>query len=291
MSKLCLGTVQFGLKYGVNNALGRQPDRQECYGIIGRALQTGITCFDTASAYGDAETLLGNYSWGKYSPKIISKLSPECPDDRHIVIEKIKESLQRLGMNQLYGYMLHRGADMQKVAVMDGLVSAKELGLVEKIGVSIYEPDEALQAANDDRIDIIQIPYNVLDRRLDKFDFFDIAKGNHKEVFARSAFLQGLLLMKPEKAEVNVPKSGEWIAKFQEVAKCYGYTPAEAAMLYSLCHEGIDHVVFGVDTVGQLEDNLAIQKKKDGFGNCYKALKVMFMDNIPREILVPSLWR
>ena len=70
MSKLCLGTVQFGLKYGVNNTLGRQPYRQECYGIIRKALQTGITCFDTASAYGDAEKLLGKYSF-----KIIARMS------------------------------------------------------------------------------------------------------------------------------------------------------------------------------------------------------------------------
>lgn len=290
MSKLCLGTVQFGLKYGVNNALGRQPDRQECYGIIGRALQTGITCFDTASAYGDAETLLGNYSWGEYSPNIISKLSPECPDDRHIVIEKIKESLQRLGMNQLYGYMLHRGADMQKAAVMDGLVSAKELGLVEKIGVSIYEPEEAMQAVDDARVDIIQIPYNVLDKRLDKVGFFTKAKEKNKKIFARSAFLQGLLLMKPEDAEKRVEKSGKWIKAFQDTAKVNGYTPAEAAMLYSLRHEGIDYVVFGVETIEQLMINLAVQDKIDGFTNCYEDLKNMFSD-VPREVLVPSLWR
>lgn len=290
MSKLCLGTVQFGLKYGINNALGRQPDKQECYGIIGRALQSGITCFDTASAYGGAETLLGKYSWGEYSPKIISKLSPECPNDTHIVIEKIKGSLQRLGRAELYGYMLHRGADMQKAAVMDGLVSAKEFGFVEKIGVSIYEPEEAMQAVDDARVDIIQIPYNVLDKRLDKVGFFTKAKEKNKEIFARSAFLQGLLLMNPEEAEKRVEKSGKWIKVFQDTAKANGYTPAEAAMLYSLCHEGIDYVVFGVETIEQLMINLAIQDKIDGFTNCYEDLKNMFSD-VPREVLVPSLWR
>ena len=290
MTKLCLGTVQFGLKYGVNNALGRQPDRQECYAIIKKAIQSGIMCFDTASAYGTAESLLGGYFWGRFVPKIISKISPECPNDDKIVAVKIKESLQRLGITKLYGYMLHRGADMQKEAVMAGMVTVKKEGLVEKIGVSVYEPEEAMQAVDDTRVDIIQIPYNVLDKRLDRNGFFDKAKNNNKEIYARSAFLQGLLLMKPDAAEERVPQSSPWIAKFQEVAKDYGYTPAEAALLYSLCHDGIDYVVFGVETVEQLMFNVAIQNRMTGFGSCYGELKEMFTD-VPREILVPSLWR
>lgn len=290
MSKLCLGTVQFGLKYGINNALGRQPDRQECYAIIEKAIQSGITCFDTASVYGTAESLLGGYSWRGFAPKIVSKLSPECPNDCKLVVAKIKESLQYLRMTKLYGYMLHRGVDMQKESVMAGMVIAKAQGLVEKIGVSIYEPEEALLAVEDARVDIIQIPYNVLDKRFDRLGFFAKAKKNKKEIYARSAFLQGLLLMKPDAAEERVPQSSPWIVKFQAIAQKHGYTPAEAALLYSLCHDGIDYVVFGVETVEQLRLNVAIQNKMAGFGSCYGELKEMCSD-VPREVLVPSLWR
>ena len=290
MSKLCLGTVQFGMKYGINNALGRQPVRQECYEIIEKAIRAGITYFDTASAYGTAESLLGGYLWGGIVPNIISKLSPQCPNDDKIVVEKIKESLQHLGLTKLYGYMLHRGADMQKEAVMAGLITAKAQGLVEKIGVSIYEPEEAMKAVDDTRVDIIQVPYNVLDQRLDSIGFFDKAKKNKKEIYARSAFLQGLLIMKPDEAEKHVPQSSKWIAKFQSVAQKHGYTPVEAAMLYSLRHDGIDYVVFGVETVNQLMINLAIQKKMPDLSDCYKELKGMFA-YVPREVLVPSLWR
>ena len=291
MEKLCLGTVQFGMLYGVNNALGRQPDRRECYGIIEEALQAGIRYFDTASAYGTAESLLGDFSWGRYEPKIISKIPPDCADDADEIAARLQASLRRLQTRRLYGYLLHRGADMNRPSVMAGLMAAKAQGLAEKIGVSVYEPAEALQAAMDTRIDIIQIPYNVLDRRLDRVGFFAKAHENRKEVYARSAFLQGLLLMQPAEAEARVPKSGKWIAAFQETAREYGYTPAEAGMLYSLSHTGIDHVVFGVETVEQVRTNLAIQQKIDGFGNCYKALAGMFREDVPREILVPSLWR
>lgn len=290
MSKLCLGTVQFGMKYGVNNALGRQPDKQECYDIIEKALQAGITIFDTASAYGTAESLLGGFPWESHMPRVISKLPPECPDDESVVADKIQESLQRLNLSVLYGYLLHRGSDMDRKSVMAGLAAVKGQGLVKKIGVSIYEPEEAMQAVNDPVIDIIQIPYNVLDKRLDKAGFFDKARENNKEIYARSAFLQGLLLMKPAEAEISVAQSGKLIAEFQGVAQEYGFSSAEAAMLYSLYHKGIDYVVFGVETVEQLRDNLSVQAKLEGFGNCYKTLSRMFMD-VPREILVPSLWR
>ncbi len=290
MSKLCLGTVQFGLKYGINNSLGRQPDKKECYAILDKALQLGITCFDTASAYGKAESLLGEYSWGSFVPQIISKLSPDCPNDDMAVATKIKESLQRLGRTRLYGYMFHRAVDMQKDGVMFGMMTAKERGWVEKIGVSVYEPEEALMAVEDARVDIIQIPYNVLDKRLDRSGFFVKAKKTKKEIYARSAFLQGLLLMDPYEAEGRVPQSSQWIAKFQAIAQDYGYMPVEAAMLYSLCHDGIDYVVFGVETLEQLMINLTIQNKMVGFCSCYRELKEMFAD-VPREVIVPSLWR
>lgn len=289
MSKLCLGTVQFGLRYGINNALGRQPNRRECYGIISEALYSGITKFDTASAYGEAESLLGGFPWREVKAGIISKLPPGCIDDASVVEEKVRESLDRLGQKKLYGYMLHRANDMSKEYIMTGMVAVKENGLAEKIGVSVYEPEEAMHAVDDQRIDIIQIPYNVLDKRLDKVGFFAKARENNKEVYARSSFLQGLLLMKPETADSRVRGAGKWIAKFHEIANGFDYAPVEAAFLYSLSHSGIDYVVFGVDTVEQLRSNLFVQKKLSGFDNCFKALSEEFMD-VPREVLVPNLW-
>jgi len=60
-------------------------------------------------------------------------------------------------------------------------------------------------------------------------------------------------------------------------------------LLYSLHHDGIDYVVFGVDTVVQLKENLDIQKKLPDFDECYTALRGAF-EGIPRKIVVPSLW-
>lgn len=289
MSALALGTVQLGCRYGVNNAIGRQPTMAEAHAVLTAALDAGIEVYDTAAAYGSAEEVLGAYHLAGKNARIISKLKPDCEDSPTAVLAEIRGSLGRLGGASLYGYMLHRAADRERAGVMAGMVAAREQGLTAKIGVSIYEPAEALAAAADPRVDIIQIPYNVLDYRLDEAGFFDLARENGIEVYARSAFLQGLLLMDPAAAETRVPGSGELVREFQSIAAAHGFTPVEAAMLYSLSHSGIDYVVFGVDTREQLEANTTLASRLADFTACCTALHGHFR-GVKREIIVPSLW-
>ena len=288
VKKLALGTVQLGLNYGVNNAIGRQPTEKEAHAVLEGAVAAGIEVFDTAAAYGNAERVLGSYRLSSKNVRIISKLRPDTADSVDAVIEEIRGSLERLGAKSVYGYMLHRASDMECPNIMRGLAVAKEMGLTEKIGVSIYEPDEALQAVSLG-VDMVQIPYNALDFRLDECGFFAQAKNNKVEVYARSAFLQGLLLMSPAAAETRVKGSGALIAEFQRIVADCGFSPLEGAMLYSLSHPGIDYVVFGVDTAAQLAENIKIAAKLKNFGECYKKLYGAFK-NVPREIIVPSLW-
>ena len=287
VKKLALGTVQLGLNYGVNNAIGRQPTEKEAHAVLEGAVAAGIEVFDTAAAYGNAERVLGSYHLPSKNVRIISKLSPDTADSVDAVIAEIRGSLERLGAKSVYGYMLHRASDMERPNIMRGLAVAKEMGLTEKIGVSIYEPDEALQVVSLG-VDMVQIPYNALDFRLDECGFFAKAK-NKVEVYARSAFLQGLLLMSPAAAETRVKGSGALIAEFQRIVADCGFSPLEGAMLYSLSHPGIDYVVFGVDTAAQLAENIKIAAKLRGFAACYEKLYGAFK-NVPRKIIVPSLW-
>lgn len=289
-AKLCLGTVQLGMKYGVNNTIGRQPTEEESFGLLQAAQNAGIDTFDTASVYGNAEVILGRFHQKMQSDmRFISKLKPDCANNSTAVLEEIQSSLQRLQVKQLAGYLLHRANDIKRQGIMDGLVEAKKRGLTEKIGVSIYEPEEAMLAANDERIDCIQIPYNVLDKRLNLTGFFELAKNNHKEIYARSALLQGLLLMEPKEAELRVNGSGKFIKSFQQIAKRYGYTPIEAAFLYCVNHPDIDFVVFGVDTVEQLATNIKIYNKLEGFVTCFNELNKHF-ERVPKKVLMPNLW-
>lgn len=297
MSELCLGTAQLGLKYGVNNELGRQPTQEESCSVLQAALEMGIYCFDTASAYGTAETILGEFGLAERHDiyqrpvRVISKLRPNCPDDAETVLNEICDSLSRLHAKKLYGYMLHRASDIFCKELMKGLVRAKDCGLVEHIGVSVYEPQEAMDVVRDGCLDMIQVPYNVLDTRLEQNGFFSLAKKRGMEVYARSAFLQGLLLMEPEQAEMKVPGAGVYVRQFQSIAFKRGFTPGEAAFLWSCCHPSIDYLVFGVDTVAQLKENRKIVDKTKSFFSCMEELQQFFSDvDMPREVIVPSLW-
>lgn len=296
-AKLCLGTVQMGMKYGVNNAMGRQPSMEECFDVLQAAIDKGIDCFDTASAYGNAEKILGQFDLASKSTslgtsvKVISKLCPNCEDAEDAVLKELQKSLQSLRAKSLYGYMLHRSSDMCRKGIMEGMERVKAEGLVQKIGVSVYEPEEALSALNDIRIDLIQIPCNLLDGRWEKVAFFEQAAKRGIEVHVRSVFLQGLLLMAPEQADAKVHGSGKFVRQFQGIAQSYGFTPKEAAFLSIVCHPGISRMVFGVDSREQLKENCSMLDKADSFRHCREALQEMCqLLEVPRRILMPSMW-
>ncbi len=191
ISKLVLGTAQFGLDYGINNQTGK-PSRAESLAMIERAVAAGITTFDTAQAYGDAEEILGEFisSSGLGDKiKIISKLSPNLTNNndrnpKEIIEKKIRESLAKLKINTLDGFLLHTPADFYNKGVMEGLKQCRSKGLISHFGVSIYEVQHALDAVSSGLIDYIQIPYNIFDQRLNRTDFFKIARENNVKVFA-----------------------------------------------------------------------------------------------------------
>lgn len=291
MKKLCLGTVQMGKNYGIANVLGRQPSTEESFSVLGLALERGVTYFDTASAYGASEQVLGAFQLARHTDAhIISKFPPGQEDSEQIVLEELRGTLHRLGTSSLDGYLLHDAKDMQRREIVRGLCLAKEKGLVSSIGVSVYEPEDACIAVAEPWVDYVQIPYNVMDQRLDETEFFSMARKKQVKVFARSMFLQGLLLMEPEDVPRNLREILPYLEKFRTISHEHGFSAREAAFLFGLCHPGIDYVVFGVDTVSQLAENLEIAEKQRDFSACGDALFVAFR-GIDRRLINPSLWR
>ena len=140
--KLCLGTVQFGLPYGITNQAGQVPE-VEVSRILDLATASGIELLDTAQAYGTSEMVLGR-CWPKGAPRrLISKLPAGTGQESWE--ESLVASLERLQTPQLDGFLLHRASDLlasEGKALMDWLEGLRERGLVERIGVSIYVASE-----------------------------------------------------------------------------------------------------------------------------------------------------
>jgi len=275
-----------------------QPTRDESFSILDLALSKGIDTFDTAWAYGEAEDVLGEWIENKSlrgKVKIISKMKPHSLNDypdgtksSEIIEKEISKSLNRLKLDYLDGYLFHSPYYVYMSHVLESLKKAKDKGLVRNIGVSIYDESEALQAINSG-IDYIQIPYNVFDQRLDTTDFFEIVKKNKVKVFARSPFLQGVLLMKPDELPSNLSYLKPYLEKFISISLKYNLSQKEAALAFVCSIPNIDYIVFGVETVEQLSQNIDIVKNLKVNDDFIKEIRDSFKD-LNKGAINPSLW-
>ena len=263
--KIALGTVQFGLQYGIANQAGRVQS-EEVRNILQEATAHGIDMLDTAISYGDSESVLGKAGVADW--KIITKLPalPECCKDVAAWVEtQVEASIKRLGVSQLHGVLLHRPLQLlskEGNRLIRALERLKEAGLAKKIGVSVYGPEELVTLVSEMQLDLVQAPLNILDRRLVESGWACKLRNQGTELHIRSAFLQGLLLMDP----VHRPQDfdrwefiwAEWARWLNET----GLTPLQACIGYALSIEEVDKVVVGVDCLEHLQEILSASQFK-----------------------------
>lgn len=296
MAELCLGTVQFGMKYGINNILG-QPSEEEVFEMLDIAIENGIRVIDTARAYGTAEIVLGRYFASRKNAdfvKIISKLRPNIieknkADIYSAVRRECEETLDRLHVKQLNGYLLHTPEYIYQPKIIEALRTLKEEKLVEHIGVSIYELSEGYAALNTEGIDYIQMPYSVLDQRGMQEGFIQEAKKAGVVVFTRSTFLQGLFMMDKERIPKHLNHVIPYIEKFEKLLDKYSVNKVNALIQFVVQESKIDYLVFGVDTKEQLLQDIGVYQGKSISKELIKELKEAFED-IEKSIIFPSLW-
>lgn len=287
MTRLALGTVQFGLNYGVANK-GGIVSQENVKAILKIARGSGVDTLDTAIDYGNSENCLGQI--GIHGFKVITKL-PAIPENQFNVKgwvhHQINLSLQRLGEQKLYGLLLHRPAqlaDESGAELADSLIGLKADGLVEKVGVSIYDPDELESAMAHMNIDLVQAPLNVFDRRLVSSGWLDRLHDAGVEVHTRSAFLQGLLLMPRQ----NIPaKFARWHRLFDawhQWLETNGQSATEACLQYALSFHQISRVVVGVEGLSQLAEICAAAQLRNTLPT-----PVAF-SGVDMDLINPSRW-
>lgn len=275
-SKLALGTVQFGLDYGISNTGGRTA-ADEVTRIIAFAEKQGIGTLDTAHAYGDSERILGEQNLQNW--KIISKFPAVAGRSLNTIFD---ESLNRLHVDQLYGYLAHNATLLlENPKLWTDLQKLKTDGKVQKIGYSLYSPAELDRLMQLGMVpDLVQIPFNILDTRFE--DRLSALKANGVEIHSRSSFLQGLFFINPKK----LPASFDPVVPYLQDLHHQFPNPAErAALLLNFCvsRKNIDKVVIGVNTAEQLQSNLR---------SFDSTTEIPFpeRENINENILNPSKW-
>jgi aryl-alcohol dehydrogenase-like predicted oxidoreductase len=292
-SRLVLGTAQLGMPYGIANRTGR-PDVETAVSIVKTAWEGGIREFDTAQAYGESEAVLGRAlsSLGiSYEARIITKLDPKLdPLQEHNIKRSIKKSLERLQIPALYGLMLHREEwlDHLKYGLGETLRALVLDGTVQHLGVSVYKPDKALQVLQSGIFDMIQVPANILDRRFADAGVVNSADKKGNQVYIRSVFLQGLLLMKPEDLPAHMAFAKDTINKIDSLCARYRYTRPQMALFYIKEKYRHAKIILGAETPIQLEQNLYIWK--DDYTSILEINEFDRLSIADERIINPSLW-
>lgn len=273
-NKIALGTVQFGLPYGISNKTG-QTSFEEVSKILDLAYNKGINTLDTAFGYGKSESVLGKLNQNRFN--IVTKFLPENLEGK--IQNQFNTSLERLKTDNVYGYLAHRPLDvLDNNDVWDYLIHLKETKMVEKIGFSFNEPKEYFLLKEKGFMpDLVQVPFNYFDNRFVKV--LEDLKKNNCEIHTRSTFLQGLFFMNPKNLSNHFSEVKPFISDLQEEFKT---NLAGALLNYVLSFELIDKVVLGVQNSEQLTKNL------ESLENTLELKQ--FSEKIDDSILQPSKW-
>ena len=257
--KIALGTVQFGMSYGVSNTQG-QVSKSQVKSILDFAYKKGITCLDTAYSYGESEKSLG-FSLGNNKWDIITKTphfkSQNIDSSSEIFLEQaFNQSLKNLGLKKIRGLLIHNCDDLFKPGgekIYQKMQILKATGAVEKIGVSIYSGFQIDQLLNEYDIDIVQLPINILDQRLINSGHLTKLSQNNIEIHARSIFLQGLLLMLQDDIPQYFNPIISHLKKFKKIAEDLNMNSLELALSFVMGIKEVNSVVVGVNSIDQLK--------------------------------------
>jgi aryl-alcohol dehydrogenase-like predicted oxidoreductase len=280
ISKLSLGTVQFGLNYGVNNSIGK-PSQTSVNEILDFVKNSGINSLDTANGYGDSESVLGNY--GVENFQIITKTSSE-----NFNLETVKKSLENLKVKKLFGLLLHDTKLLNNWTQKEKNILNQIKNLTQFFGVSIYTSEDFELAINNSDINIIQIPFNLFDQRALKENWFEKAKNNNKFIFIRSIYLQGLFLMDIEKSPVEDAKI--YLEKLENLSKEWNISKQVLAMSFVKTISKNSSILFGCETLEQAKEN--INNFENSLNLTEEQLKILenSFANISENIYNPSRW-
>lgn len=295
--KLCLGTVQFGLDYGIRGQ--KKPSVEDSIKILDYATQNGIDNIDTAFAYGNAEEVVGEFIKRKTISRdklfLISKFKPnELDEVKHqdyvkVIKDNYEKQLKRLSTDYLDSYVFHSSRYAFDEEKLQAMYELKKEGKVKHCGVSVYFPDEARICIESPFVDFIQLPSSIFDQRMKNEGIFDLAlKNGLTQIHSRSAFIQGLILMNEDEVPTFLQGAKPILKKIDELCKKYNISRIKLAMLYVKQFDAISHLVFGVDNIDQLKENINIFEE-DFPIDILKEIGEEFK-NIKTDIMMPSLW-
>lgn len=284
LSKIAIGSAQFGLNYGISNTAG-QVTEDEIDQIFEYAISRGIDYIDTAQAYGSSEQVLGRFS-EKYPLVFITKLKADFGSN-NAIISSFKASLHKLKIDALHGLLYH---DFQSFKdqpdSFEVLKDFKRNGQVKKVGFSLYHPEE-VQYLVDHKLDfdIVQVPYNIFDRRFEPW--FEVLNRLGVEIHVRSAFLQGIIFMDTNNLPSFFAGFSSKLALFNLTCQQLKISPGQLALQFVAANPYINKIVLGVQSLEHLKVN--IEWLEGGINASDMSFTELQENNL--DYIIPSNWK
>lgn len=262
VSKIGLGTVQFGLDYGFT----KKKSQDEVNELLYYADKYEVNLIDTARSYGDSEEKIGNYiSQNKNRLIIATKLEKIMPEDaknkerlKTKIMNSIEASLKNLRLSSIHALQLHQTDSflVNNNDFWEILISLKEEGLIKALGVSVYEEAETINLVEDygDYIDFFQVPYNIFDRRFESLE--KLLEKNQIGVISRSAFLKGVITCDINSLPHELEGLKNYKNELEKISNRLSMKVSEAALLYVCGRQFINSTILGVDSVSELKQNI-----------------------------------
>ena len=298
MSRITLGTAQFGSDYGISNKLGK-PNEKTIHSILDFSVKNGINTFDTAAGYGDSEEILGRFfsmEENNSIPNIMTKISRinsnnDSFDKIFMKIENsIKNSKKKLSNCNITNYLLHNPDDMYNEDIIKSLVKLKEKQIVKNIGVSTYTEQHVKKYLEIPELDVIELPFNIFDTKLMRNGLLKELAKEKKIIFARSIFLQGLFFMKFNNLPIHLKLAKKYLHELHEISNEYKINISKLALTFVRDIEEINSIILGVNNMEQIKINLENMNSERLDDEIKEIILEKFLE-LPDKIINPSKWK
>ena len=282
-NKIVIGSANFGQHYGYANT---NTSEKEIKKIFKFAIMNNINHLDTAINYGNAQKLLGMHNLEMWNIDTkIPKVPFKVKEITSWLEKNLENTLRDLNVTKLNTIYFHEPKDLlgpQAIYIIEYLNKLKENKTINNIGISVYYPSELEKILSIFKPDIVQIPYSIFDRRFENQNSIKILKKNKIKIYARSIFLQGLVLLRQENLPLKFNKYKALWKEYEEWLNYKNLDKLQTAIRFAFGNNDIDKVIIGVENVVQLTEIVKIKKNKINIPN--------FKSKIDNFLVVPSNW-
>lgn len=259
-SKIGIGTVQFGVDYGISNSFGKTGEK-EVSSIFKLANSVGINLIDTSPAYGNAEEVIGNTFICNKGMNVVTKtVRIESENLTQSKIRNVRESfitsLDKMKKDKVYGLIAHQGYDLCKPGYQyytELFNDLKAKSIVTKVGASVYNKQELTKIIECCDIDLVQLPLNIFDQDFIESGFLELLKNRGIEIHVRSVFLQGLVFMDKVNLNSYFKPIVSTLDRFQDILNELNISALDASLAFVMNQECIDKVILGIQNIEQME--------------------------------------